>query len=343
MLKAMTFDSPEWVPCSVRLMPATWTKHREGLEALVLRHARVFPDYEPGSQDFDSVEGPLYEPGQHTDCWGTVWGNVTRGMSSHPVSFPLEDWAALASYVPPDSLTEDTFEPRDWDQVRSSLDEAKRRGDLAWGGELQHGFMYMRLFYLRRFENLMMDMATGEPRLRTLIRMVERYNAPVIDKCLALGAELMRFGDDLGLQRTLPMSPAMWRKFIKPSYERLFRPCREASVPIYLHTDGHVLEIIPDLIEVGVTALNPQFRSNGLAGLSEMAKGRVALDLDLDRQLFPWATPSQIEDHIGEAFEALYAPEGGLMLRANCGPDVSLENLEAICATFERLCRLPEV
>ena len=46
----------------------------------------------------------------------------------------------------------------------------------------------MRLFYLRRFENLMMDMATDEPRLQRVIQMVETYNRAVIDKCLALGA-----------------------------------------------------------------------------------------------------------------------------------------------------------
>jgi hypothetical protein len=112
-------------------------------------------------------------------------------------------------------------------------------------------------------------------------------------------------------------------------------------VPIYLHTDGHILEIIPDLIEVGVRVLNPQIRANGLDGLVEMAKGKVAIDQDLDRQLFPFAAPSQLEDHISEVFEALYLPEGGLMLLAECGPDVPLESINVICTTLEQVCRLP--
>jgi uroporphyrinogen decarboxylase len=203
--------------------------------------------------------------------------------------------------------------------------------------------MYMQLFYLRGFENLMMDLATGEPQLVDLIRMVEDYNTVVVRKYLDLGAEYVHFGDDLGMQTALPMSPAMWRKFIKPSYGRMFRPCREAGVPIYLHTDGHILEIIPDLIEVGVRVLNPQIRANGLEGLQEMAKGKVAIDQDLDRQLFPFATPSQIEDHIGEVFEGLYMPEGGLMLFAECEPDVPLENIDLICTALEGVCNLPEL
>lgn len=342
LLRTIYFDYPEWVPCRVGLMPATWIKYREDLEALVLAHPRIFPGYEKGSKDFDLLDNPLYELGRHIDCWSTVWENVERGLDSIPVLYPLADWSAFDNYVPPDPLVDDMFGPRDWEQVRRLLDEAKQRGDLAVGSGLWHGFMYMRLFYLRRFENLMVDLAADDPRLQKLIQMVEDYNAGVIRKLLALGAEYMSFGDDLGLQNSLPMSPAMWRKFIKPSYARLFGLCREAGVPVYLHTDGHILEIIPDLIEVGVSVLNPQFRANGLAGLKEVAKGRVALDQDLDRQLFPFATPPQIEDHIGEVFEALYMPQGGLMLYAECEPDVPLENIDAICTTLERICKPPE-
>jgi hypothetical protein len=342
-LKTMYFDYPEWTLCRVGLMPATWMKYREDLEALVLSHPRIFPGYIKGTKDFDRLDNPLYEPGRHTDCWGTVWENIERGLDSMPVTHPLEDWEAFEGYIPPDPQEDDLFGPRPDDrQVAQAFDAARKRGDLAVGGGLPHGFMFMRLFYLRGFEHLMMDMATEDPRLWRLIRMVEGYNTTVIRAHLTLGAEFMHFGDDLGMQQSLPMSPAMWQRFIKPSYMRMFKGCREADVPIYLHTDGHVLEIIPDLIEAGVRILNPQIRANGLDGLKEIARGRVALDQDLDRQLFPFATPSQIEDHIGTVFEALYLPEGGLMLYAECEPDVPLDNIDAICTVFEKLCRPPE-
>ena len=342
-LKAITFDHPAWTPCRVGLMPATWIKYREELESLVLAHPRIFPGYEKGERDFDQIYNPLYELGRHTDCWGTVWNNIERGLDSHPIGFPLEDWAALDNYLPPDPLRDDTFGPRDWASVKHALDTAKQRGGLAVGGGLMHGFMYMRLFYLRRFENLMIDIATNDPRLQKLIRLVEHYNTVVIRQYLALGAEMMSFGDDLGLQRTLPMSPAAWRTYIKPSYARMFGECRKAGTPIYLHTDGHILDIIPDLIETGVCVLNPQFRANGLKGIKEIAKGRVALDQDLDRQFFPFATPAQIEDHINQVYNELYLPEGGLMLYAECEPDVSLENINAICTTLEKTCNPPEL
>jgi hypothetical protein len=341
-LKAITFDDPEWIPHVISISPSAWMKYREQLEDLVLRHPRVFPDYRKGEKDFDEIDNPLYEPGRHVDAWGSVWNNVRPGNDSMVEVEPLADWAAFDSWTPPDPLRDDTFGPRDWEKVARELQGARAKGDLATGGGLQHGCMYMRLFYLRGFENLMLDLATGGPRLDRLIEIVLHYNVTVIQKYLELGAEYVVFGDDLGLQRSLPISPATWRKVLKPCYEAMFGPCRDRGIPVYLHTDGHILEIIPDLVETGVSVINPQIGANGLAGLQEVAKGKVAIQIDLDRQFFPFATPAQVEDHIHEIVEGLYLEEGGLIVWAVCGPDVPLENMDTIFTTLEQVCRLPD-
>ena len=103
-----------------------------------------------------------------------------------------------------------------------------------------------------------------------------------------------------------------------------------------MHTDGHILPIIDDLIECGVDILNPQIRANGLYNLVDICKGKVCVDLDLDRQLFPFATPSQIHDHVKEAIDAFAPDNGGLMLYAECEPDIPLENIVALCESLER-------
>ncbi len=103
-----------------------------------------------------------------------------------------------------------------------------------------------------------------------------------------------------------------------------------------MHTDGHIIDIIPDLIECGVNIINPQIRANGLDNLVEVCKGKVCVALDLDRQLFPFCKPEDLDGHIREAVEKLGSPEGGLSLSAECGPDVPLENIEAICVALEK-------
>jgi len=67
-------------------------------------------------------------------------------------------------------------------------------------------------------------------------------------------------------------------------------------------------------------------------------KGRVCVNLDLDRQLFPFATPAQIDAHIRECLEALGSDECGLMPGAESAPDVPLDNTRAICEAYMRHC-----
>lgn len=343
--KTLYFHNPDWVEANVSIMMATWIKYRDEVEDIVLRHPKLFPEFRKkgkGSVNFDFPDAPpLYSPGFHTDCWGTVWENIEKGLDSIAVEHPLDDWAKFDDWTPPDPERDAEFGVRDWDAVKKSIDADKAAGGRGTGGGLMHGFFYMRLFYLRGFENLMMDFGTGEPKLRELIKIVEDYCVHVTQRYLDLGAEFMGFGEDLGNQTALPISPAMWREWIKPSYEAIIGPCRDRDIPVYLHSDGHILPIIPDLMDVGVTMINPQIRANGLEGLKQL-RGKIAIHLDLDRQLFPFASKQEIVDHIGEAFEALYLPEGGLSLNAECEPDVSLENIETICSTLEDICNIPD-
>jgi hypothetical protein len=85
-----------------------------------------------------------------------------------------------------------------------------------------------------------------------------------------------------------------------------------------------------------VNIINPQIRANGLDNLIQVCKGKVCVDLDLDRQMFPFCDSTDIDEHVHEVVAKLGAPEGGLMLTAECGPDVPLENIDAICRALDK-------
>lgn len=306
MFRAIEYRSPAWIPASVSLMPATWRRYREALEDIVVRHPRIFGEYQRGSKDFDELSG-LYRKGDYTDEWGCGWRNIEPGLDSLCIHHPLADWAAFEDYTPP-----------------------KPDAD-----GLPHGFMYMKLYYLRGFTNFMMDLVDEPPQLQRLIDMVLDYNLAVVRKMVAKKQQIYHFGDDLGMQDRLAMGPDLWRRYMKPCFAKIYGLCRQAGAHVYMHTDGHVLPIIGDLIECGVTVLNPQIRANGLDGLERECKGKVCINLDLDRQLFPFCTPSEIRRHVHEAVARMAMPEGGLMLSAECEPDVPLENIEAVCQALE--------
>lgn len=69
---------------------------------------------------------------------------------------------------------------------------------------------------------------------------------------------VMVTSDDLGMTDRPLVSPALYRSLIKPRQKRTFDFFRaRTGARLYCHTDGAVYPLIPDLIEIGVDALNP--------------------------------------------------------------------------------------
>jgi hypothetical protein len=307
--RSLLFEGPEQIPVSVSILPAAWMKHRQALDEVVARHPALLGSRT--DKDYDAVGG-TYVAGEHVDVWGCVWSNIQHGMESIVTHHPVPTRGDVRRLEMP---AEDVGFP--------------------------HGFMYLRLGDLRGFEALMLDFAEEPPELKMLLDTVLAYNlrqAQIKLDQLEGPGQIVRFGDDLGMQTSLPISPLKWRKYLKPCYCQIYRPFREAGHYVYMHSDGHIYEIIPDLIHCGVNVVNPQVRANGLDHLAAVCKGKVCVDLDLDRQLFPFATPAEIDAHVREAVETLGSPQGGLWLKAEIGFDVPLDNVDAICTALGKYC-----
>ena len=333
-LAAADVRGGEWIPCGVSISPATWAKYREDLEDVLLRHPTIYKPFEKGQRDFDAF-GPAYREGErYTDNWGCVWNNAQGGLEGIVVEHPLADWSALDTYRAPDPLRQHERGDRsDWADVRAQIEQQRANGELTRGGGDR---FFERLHFLRGFENLMVDLATDAPELKHLIRLVLDYNMVVVGKWLEIGVDVMGFGDDLGQQDRAMMRPEMFRRHLKPGYAEMFEPCRAAGCHVYLHCDGHLLELMDDLIDAGVTIINPQVGANGIANLARDVKGRIAISLDLDRQgVLPFGSPADVREHVREAVMGLGSPRGGLMLGAEINPSVPLQNVDAVCAAFE--------
>ncbi|MBQ3223590.1 MAG: hypothetical protein IJB41_08260 [Clostridia bacterium] len=302
-IRAITFQRPERIPISVSLLPATWARYGKALQALCLRYPQLFANVQE-TDDLRYYTPPSYHKGKFTDAWGCVWENINEGYESIVTGHPLPSREDVLSLRAP-------------------------KEDIG----LPHGFMFLRLMDLRGFEEIMIDFAEEPPELQMLIDIVRDYNVRQTQLAVQNDPEskVLFFGDDNGMQHSLPISPVKWRKYIKPAYKAIYDVAREAGKLVYMHTDGCIWPVIMDMKEAGVDVVNPQIRANGLQNLVDVCKGKICVDLDLDRQLFPFATSAQIREHIVECTRALYLPEGGLMLKAECAADVPLENIEAIC------------
>ena len=336
-LRTIEFRSPEWIPCSVSFAPITWKIYREDLEKVIADHPKLWPGFEPGrSCFFDEMPDNYREGETYLDNWGCLWKNVQEGLEGIVIEHPLADWSALDTYAMPDPETKVERGDMDWDATAKHIAATKEAGGLT-GGYAER--LFDRMYFLRPFEDLMIDIATDDPRLTRLVNMLTQHELKMVGNWLSLGVDFVAFHTDIGTQDKLMIRPESFRKHIKPMFMEIFQTCRKAGSHVVLSSDGHVLEIVDDLIECGVSMHDPQIRANTLEGIERCYKGKMCVTVDLDRQGFPFQTPQEIKDEIARVVDVMGDPKGGLMLSAGVwGADVPLANIDAICVAMEENC-----
>lgn len=301
LIKAATYQNPEEIPVSIGILPAVFLKYGDGIKEVIAKYPDILGDWWKTYDPYKNMPGS-YHKGQFTDPWGCVWSNEEDGMESIVTENPVKTREDVHTMKLPD-------------------------GDVG----LPHGYMYLRLLDLRGFEEIMIDFYEEPPELQILIDKVLNYNLRQVKLMLENNkSKMVYFGDDLGMQKGLAIGPEKWRKYMKPCFAALYKLCKDDNRLIYMHTDGCIYEIMPDLQECGVDMINPQYRANGLDNLVRVCKGKIPICLDFDRQLFPFGTPDDMRRHVEECVKALYLPEGGLALNLEIGPDNPLENIDAL-------------
>lgn len=272
----------------------------------------------------------LMKDAQWVNEWGVGWRHVVGGVGASEASHPLADWSGLDDY-----LTDGFPDPRDPGRLAPAVApamELRKAGKYTFG---LFGSALYHLFSIRGIENALMDFHTNEAEMRRLIDSLCDY-AIELTRCWAsLDVDALLFTDDWGTQESLLISPATWRSFFKTSYKRLFEATHRAGLDVFFHTCGNVTEIVDDLIEIGMDALDPvQTSAMDIDELARRFGGRVTFCGAIDVQhLLPYATPGQIKDTIKRTSDILGRPFGNALILAPTNvitPDVSFENLRAM-------------
>jgi len=126
--------------------------------------------------------------------------------------------------------------------------------------------------------------------------------------------------DDWGAQSQLLIPPSAWRELFKPLYRDLCDLARANNKHVFMHSDGFIEEIYPDLIEIGVTALNSQLFCMNIERLAAH-KGKITFWGELDRQhTLASGDPSEIRRAVRRVADALHDPRGGVIAQFELGP-----------------------
>jgi len=207
--------------------------------------------------------------------------------------------------------------------------------------------------FLRRMDNFLMDLYTDEATVERLLDALMEIHLATLEKvCNAVGdiVDIVRFGDDLGIDSGPFMAPDIYRRLFKPRHTQLCEYVhKNSNMHTFLHSCGSIYKLIPDLIEAGFEILNP-VQTNTV----DMEPARLKSEFGEDvcfwgggadtRHVLNSASPEEVADHVRGRVET-FGAGGGFVFNTvhNIMPDVPPENIVSMFDSVLKYTKQGEV
>ncbi len=256
------------------------------------------------------------------DEWGAVWQNIGKMNLGEVKDFPLKDWKDFDHLEVPD-----IHDPRRWEELEGVREKAGDKFILGHGISI-----YERVHFIRGLQNTWMDIYDNPEKLGDLIDLLVEMNLEAIGRYADLGVDGYIFPDDWGLQQRLMIAPEAWRKIWKPRYARIFSAVHDAGLLNFLHSCGYIVDILDDLIEIGLDAIHMDQQENmGLDALGERFGGRLTFFAPVDiQQTMVHGTSDDIKAYCRQMLTKLGRQNGGFIPRWYSDPVGAGHQEEAI-------------
>jgi len=233
---------------------------------------------------------------------------------------------AVEAYEAPDPMSEDNLE---W----LERDKNGVKGDLC---AIPSGYVgvFERAYSLLGFQTFMTEIAANPKMIYGLLEKITDYRMKLVKPKADMGYKIIHQGDDLATQCGGFFSDKMFKEILFPHYKRLFEECKKYDLYIMMHSCGHMVHYLPDLISIGLDAWEPVQPCNDLKFVKrEYGKDLVFMG-GIDTQTLPFKTPEQVTEMTREAIEVL-GKGGGYIIAPSqeLMNDVPLENVVAMLKT----------
>ena len=322
---AMAHKAVDKIPSCIHLAGDGWKKYSE----------RLFNDYVSG----DLLS--LYESGKISKRHAIYYG-----MGNHvlTVNCPWWDWYDVPKeyhedYDAPDYLpkTRGTGSYAEFAETVKNLREHTDAYILVtiWGSHFE------KANFARGIENFLADMA-GEPEYaQRMLDFIIHKNMVMLENIIHTpGLDGILLGSDWGAQKDLLMSPDTWREMIAPGEEREYELIHSAGLDVWVHSCGDIRKIFPDIVDLGVDALNPiQPECMDIYELKEKYGNDITFWGGVSTQkTLPYGTPDEVAEET-RAVTASLSRNGGYIIAPaqEIQADVPYENLCALIDTAKEL------
>lgn len=319
---ALTFSHPDRAPRDLWALPYVGLFRKEELDQLHKEYSFDIggTQLSPGSSNDDWQR--FSKAGTYTDEWGSVWHLAEPGVVGEVKQPVLPDYSRLDNFRPPWELIKN----RDFSYA-NRLAETSDKFILAPCTARP----FERLQFLRGSEAVFYDLATGPAEFHRLLAMVHEYFLEDMRGWCQSSVDGIMFMDDWGTNTALLIHPRTWREVFKPLYRDYVNLIHSAGKFAFFHSDGHISAIYPDLVEIGVDAVNSQLFTMDIEELGRLYKGKITFWGEIDRQfVMPFGTPEDVKQAVRRVRAALDDGSGGVIAQCEWGKDNSLANVRAV-------------
>ena len=328
--RCLRFETPDRVPREAWALPGVMADTPEVFEAVVQRFPPDFAAPRAQYGNGDRSAGTRCAVGTYRDEWGSVWHVGESGVIGEVKEPALADWSALSTFQPPWEV----LERADFRDVNPSCAETALF--VKAGSQVRP---FERMQFLRGTENLYLDLAYGTREVHLLRDMVHEYMMRDLELWCRTDVDGISFMDDWGTQYALLIHPEMWRSFFKPLYKDYIDLMHQHGKFVFFHSDGHIMALYPELIELGVDAVNSQLFCMDVEEIGRQYKGRITFWGEIDRQkILPFGSPAEVKEAVYRVRRALEDASGGVIAQFEIGKDVPIENALAAFEAWEQPC-----
>lgn len=246
----------------------------------------------------------------------------------------------LANCITPEEVFSFDWPDIDADYRYEGLDEQiknyKERGYAVMGEMYQT--IYETTWLLRGMERTMMDFYENPEIIHAICDNMMERRIRQAQKFTSLGVDILRLGDDITCQTGLIMSLDCYREFFKERTRKIIQAAKKINpeVLVFMHSDGKIDKLVPELIDIGVDILNPvQPECNDLQKVVSDFGDKISFWGGIGTQsVMPFGTPQEVETKVKETWKIL-GKNGNLLLAPThiLEPEVPWENVTAFMKT----------
>ena len=270
--------------------------------------------------------------GTFVDEFGCEFINIQEGVIGEVKHPQIRDWQEDADKIrfPVEHFTMDADKVNAW---------CAEQDQFITAGCCPRPFEQLQ--FLRGSADLYMDLMMQPPEMLAFIQKLHEFYCQVLERWARTDVDALGFMDDWGSQQSLLISPDLWRQVFKPLYRDYIDIAHSAGKAIFMHSDGHTLDIYPDLIALGLDAFNSQIFCIGIDKLAPFA-GKITFWGEIDRQhILVEGGPQDAEAAVRKVHRNLWK-DGGCIAQCEFGQGARPDTVEAVFKTWDMLTARPE-